>query len=87
MQNRLAYQLHKMAGKYASAKKLMFILYGETLGKMDVTPGKLRTLVLRTRDVLWDATDGEVEIELRRNVGYKITKRHAKRLDQLLDDV
>lgn len=71
-------------GKYVSSLELCYELYDEkTTGP---APAKLRMLVQRCRDILYDKVGSRVPIVGRRNSGWKITRKGAMFFSRFLDN-
>lgn len=63
------------AGEYVSPADLCDIIYEEEMPDDAPAPAKLRVLVQRCRDIVFELSDGKAEIETRRGKGWRITKK------------
>lgn len=72
------------AGKYVSSAEFCKGLYGEENGK-GPAPAKLRVLIQRCRDILELRTRGRVGIAVKRNSGWKITRKDAHLLTKIVE--
>lgn len=65
------------AGNYAPPYQLCAVLYPNDppYAKGAPAPAKLRVLVQRCRDIVYDLTDGRAEIETKRGKGWRVTKK------------
>ncbi len=82
-ENMLIGTLLDYAGSYVSPKFLCNSLYEEKIGD-DPAPAKLRVLVQRCRAILENRTDDRVKITIRRNTGWKISKKHRLILEKII---
>lgn len=73
------------AGEYISAAELQDALYGEKVEPGSAAPAKLRVLIQRCRDIVYELSDGKVEIETRRGKGWRITKKGRLILRKSID--
>ena len=63
------------AGQYVAPADFCDWIYGEACD--GPAPAKLRVLVQRCRALIEQFSDGRVEVQIKRNSGWKITKDHA----------
>ncbi len=70
-------------GHHVSTGQLCKALYGEHCDKAPA-PAKLRVLIQRCRDILSDITDNGVEVTVRRNSGWKISRKDVLILKRCL---
>jgi len=61
-------------GSYVSTEYFCKALYGEERGK-GPAPAKLRMLLQRCRDIIHEITNGKVAVTVRRNSGWKISRK------------
>ena len=61
------------AGEYISPAEFCFALYDEEIE--GPAPAKLRVLMQRCRQILDEITGEQVDIEVKRNKGWRITKK------------
>jgi hypothetical protein len=62
------------APDYVPFSSLTKAMYGKA---SKTAPAKLRVTVQRCRDIVWDKTEGNVEIEGKRGSGWRLTVRGA----------
>lgn len=70
------------AGSYVTADDFCDAIYDERCP--GPAPAKLRVLIQRCRSLVINFTGGEVHIEVRRNSGWKITKKNAFKMKRII---
>ena len=70
------------AGDFVSSADLCEALYGKATTP---APAKLRVLMQRCREIIDELTEGQVEIAIRRNSGWKFTVRHGFILKKIIE--
>lgn len=70
------------AGSYISAADFCEDLYGEDCN--GPAPAKLRVLIQRCRAIIDNYSEGKVEVLIRRNSGWKLTKRDAFKMKKII---
>ena len=73
------------AGEYISPLEFCEALYDDYDPEEKAAPAKLRVLVQRCREIVSELTEGAVKIEVRRNKGWRITKKSRIILKRLVD--
>ncbi len=71
------------AGNYVTAHQFCEAIYDEDIGS-DPAPAKLRVLIQRCRAIINKVSDGGVEVEIKRNHGWKMTKRNAYKMNKII---
>lgn len=71
------------AGSFISSQQFCEDIYDEDI-KEGPAPAKLRVLMQRCRTIIDDVTDGKVTVEIRRNSGWKMTRKNAKLMKKII---
>lgn len=69
-------------GDYVSSAQFTEALYGKP---EKAAPAKFRFAMMRCRDIVFERTEGRVEIEIKRSSGWKLTVRNAMILKQYIE--
>ena len=77
--------LMEFPGRFVSPEDLVDWVFDETLPMNAPAPAKLRVLIQRTRATLESNTKSEATIGTKRGRGYRITKRHSRFLQKLIE--
>lgn len=70
------------AGSYVSAVDFCEDIYSETC--YGPAPAKLRVLIQRCRAIIDNYSEGKVEVLVKRNSGWKLTKRDAFKMKKII---
>lgn len=77
--------LYDESGRPLSPATLCKALYGGKWRRGTPAPAKLRVLVRRCREILKKCSKGRVEIQSRRNEGYRISRKDCVILRKLVE--
>ena len=69
-------------GDYVSSEQFTKALYGKA---EKPAPTKFRVTMQRCRDIVFERTNGRVEIDVKRNSGWKLTVRNAMILTKYIE--
>lgn len=73
-------------GSYISAYAFCRALYGKREAKKGMAgPAKLRVLIQRCREILYERSKGSVDILVKRNHGWMLTRADVARMRKLVD--
>jgi DNA-binding response OmpR family regulator len=70
------------AGDWVSSEAFTKALYGTP---EKPAPAKLRVTMMRCRDIVFEQSNGRVEIDVKRNAGWKLTVRNALILKKFIE--
>ena len=70
------------AGSYTSAGEFCMEIYDEDCG--GPAPAKLRVLIQRCRTIIDNYSEGKIAVLVKRNSGWKLTKRDAFKMKKII---